>query len=680
MSLKGVGIEWRFKLVHGWAGKTLQIDLSTGKISTAPWIHEARMFLGARGGNAWLFVKHSKVNQDPYDPDAPLIFGAGALAGTGLIGASRMEVTTVSAAKTESHSYGNVGMGGSWSPELKFAGYDNIVIKGKADKPVYVFVYNDDVEIRDASSIWGRGTFETERLIREELDDPDVQVSSIGPAGENLAIQATVEHGYRSGTPVGSSMGAKRLKSVAVRGTKPVTVHNPERVLELNRRLVETVREARRRTGISITRDKGMDAYLQGFLAADAGVVGNYEGHDWRERPDVKRAYEENYIGEYYEKDIGCFGCPFPCQPLYSAPGVGACIWRCYPTYWPWKLWMTDLKSAFEATRMMTDLGMDNKEVATTVSWLMHLYHDGKVSSEDLDGVPFERGSPEALFETIRKVAFREGFGEALADGPVAFAKKLGPTAMDYLLHNQGLTMRTFEFRAEPGTALGEAISARGNSLRATTYHVVLWEKPAKDQYGGVDSGEMAESYSWAKRMFGTEEAIKATAYEGKPRALVYEMNGAAIADSLGYCTSMVRPGRVGAPGSQFGDTSYAFAAERFTAAMGIPMDEAGLFTIGERICNLERAIVVRDGRSRETDSIPDFFFEAPVPDGPQRGRRLDRERFERMKDEYYELRGWDVETGFPRRSTLEGLGLKEVADALEKHEKLAPESKSGEV
>ncbi len=666
-------------MVQGWAGKTLQIDLTTGKISTAPWGEEARMFLGARGGNAWLFWKHSKANQDPYDPDVPLIFGAGALAATGLIGASRMEVTTVSAAKTESHSYGNVGMGGSWAPELKFAGYDNVVVKGRAEKPVYVRVYNDEVEIRDASGVWGKGSFETEALIREELDDDDVQVASIGPAGENLAIQATVEQGYRSGTPVGAVMGAKRLKSVAVRGTRPVSVYDPEKILELNLQLVERVKEAKKRTGITIARNRGTDAYLQGFLAADAGVVGNYESHAWRNRPDIKRAYEENYISEYYEKEIGCFGCPFPCQPLYSAPEVGAAIWRCYPTYWPWKLWMTDLKSAFVAHRMMSDLGMDSKEVATTVSWLMHLYHDGKITADDLDGVPFERGNAEALLETVRKIAYREGFGEVLADGPVAFAKKLGKAAVDYLYHNQGLTMRTFEFRAEPGTALGEAISARGNSLRATTYHVVLWEKPAKDHYAGVDPGEIADSYAWSKEMFGTEEAIKATAYEGKPKSLIYEMNGAAIADSLGYCTSMIRPGRVGAPGSQFGDTSYAFAAERYTAATGIPMDEAGLFAIAERICNLERAIVVRDGRTRETDALPDFFFEVPVPDGPQEGRRLDREKFEKMKDEYYSLRGWDVETGLPYRGTLEGLGLKEVADALGKRKKLASKRKRKE-
>ncbi|MBA7630240.1 hypothetical protein ES703_37760 [subsurface metagenome] len=662
-------------MVQGWAGKTLQVDLSTGKVSTAPWRDEAKLFLGARGGNAWLFFKHSKVNQDPYDPDAPLIFGAGALAGTGLIGTSRMEATAISAAKTETHSYGNVGMGGSWAPELKFAGYDNIVIKGKSEKPVYLWVFNDEVEIRDAGEIWGKGTFKTEALIREELDDPDIHVASIGPAGENLAVQATIEQGYRSGTPIGASMGGKKLKSVAVRGTKPVSVHDPERILELNAELIEQYKQARKTTGgLSITRNRGTDAYLQGFLAGDAGVVGNYESHAWRERPEVMRAYEENFLGEYYEKEIGCFGCPFPCQPLYNVPGVGANIWRCYPTYWPWKLWMTDLKSAYSSTRMMTDLGMDSKEIATTISWLMHLYHDGKITDEDLDGVDFERGSSEALFETVRKIAYREGYGQALADGPVTLAKHLGEDAVRYLYQNQGLTMRTFEFRAEPGTALGEAISARGNSLRATTYHVVLWDKPAKGTYGGVSDEDAKASYAWSRKMFGTDKAIKATAYEGKPQALIYEMNGAAIADSMGYCATMIRPARTGAPGAQLGSTSYGFAAERFTAATGVPMDEAGLFTIGERVCSLERAIVVRDGKSRETDTIPEFFFDVPIPDGPQKGKKLDRAKFDKMKDEYYSLRRWDVKTGMPRRSTLEALGMKEVADVLEKQGRLGPE------
>ncbi|MBN2334835.1 hypothetical protein JXL21_04700 [Candidatus Bathyarchaeota archaeon] len=660
-------------MVYGWAGKTLQVDLSTGKVTTAPWDKDAKRFLGGRGGNAWLFWKNSKAGQSPLDPDAPVIFGSGALAGTGLIGTSRMEVTVVSAAKTVSHSLGNVGMGSSWAPELKFAGYDNVVVKGRSDKPVYLNIYNDAVEIRDASEVWGKGTFDTETLLKEEVDDVDAQVACIGPAGENLAVQATVEHGYRSGTPVGASVGAKKLKAVVVRGTGAVSVHDPDKVSELNSRLVEIVKDTKKRSGESIPRSDGMDAYLQGFIVGDAGVVGNYESHAWRDRPDIRKAYEESNLGEYFEKNIGCFGCPFPCQPLFDVPGEGACIWRCYPTYWPWKLWMTDLSAAFKGTRMMSDLGMDNKEIATIVSWLMHLQDMGAVSEKDLDGVNFDRGSAEALYETARKVAYREGYGNVLAEGPLAFAEKLGKKAMDYLYHNQGMTVRTFEFRAEPGTALGEAISARGNSLRATTYHVVLWDKPAKDNYAGVDPKEMADSYAWSKKMFGTEKAIVATEYEGKPAALIYEMNGAAIADSLGYCVSMIRPGRVGAPGSQFGDTSYEFAAERYNAATGVPADEASLFAAAERVCNIERAVVVRDGRTRATDTLPDYFFEAPVPDGPQQGKRLDRKLFEKMKDDYYTMRGWDPGTGLQREATLKKLGMADVAKELKKANKLAP-------
>jgi aldehyde:ferredoxin oxidoreductase len=660
-------------LVYGWAGRTLNVNLSKGKTSTEPWDEAGRMYLGGRGGNAWLFWKHSRPNQSPFEDDAPLIFGAGALAGTGLIGTSRMEVTAVSPSKTETHSYGNVGMGSFWAPELKFAGYDNIVIKGRAEKPVYLYVYNDDVEIRDAKGVWGRGVFDTEALIREEVGDEDAQVASIGPAGENLVVQSTVEHNYRSGTPLGAAMGYKRLKSVAVRGTKPVEVHDPEKVLELNRQLIERVRKAKA-LNVDIPRYKGMDAYLQGFLVGDAGVVGDYESHEWRERPSVKKAYEEGSMGDYYVKDVGCFGCPFPCQPLFDLPGTGACIWRCYPTYWPWKLWMTDLKESFKATRMMSDLGMDNKEIATIVSWLMHLYSDGKVTAADLDGVAFEKGSSEALFETIHRLAYRKGFGDTLADGPIALAKRLGPAAMEYLKHNQGLTMRTFEFRAEPGTALGEAISERGNSLRATTYHVVIWDKPAREGYLGMPKEQREAALAWSKRMFGTEKAIIATDYEGKPAVLIYEMDGAAVADSLGYCVSMIRPSRVGAPGSQMGDMSYDFAAERFTAATGVPMDEAGLFQAGSRICNIERAIAVRDGRSRETDTLHEYFFKVPIPDGPQKGRILDREKFEKMKDEYYSLRGWDVKTGLQKASTLRRLGMKDVADQLRKASRLAKE------
>ena len=174
--------------------------------------------------------------------------------------------------------------------------------------------------------------------------------------------------------------------------------------------------------------------------------------------------------------------------------------------------------------------------------------------------------------------------------------------------------------------------------------------------------------------MFGTPKAIMATEYEGKPAALIYEMNGAATADSLGYCTTMIRPGRTGAPGSQFGETSYQFAADRFKAVTGLDVDEAALFQYGERICNLERAIVVRDGRTRTAETLPEFFFKIPIPDGSQAGKMLDKGLFEKMKDEYYTLRGWDIETGWQTEQTLNKLGIADVAKELKKAKKLAPD------
>jgi aldehyde:ferredoxin oxidoreductase len=397
-------------------------------------------------------------------------------------------------------------------------------------------------------------------------------------------------------------------------------------------------------------------------------------------RTDIKQQYEEGYLGkENYAYPWGCFGCPFPCQPIFNIPEAGGImVWRCYPTYWPWRIWITDMKIAFEATRLMSDYGLENREIATEISWLMHLYRDGVISAKDTDGVPFDRGSKEALFATIRKVANREGFGAVLGEGPVAFAKKLGSKAQEYLIQSRGATMRTFDFRLEPGTALGEAISSRGNSLRATTYHLINWGARAKSEgIPGVTPEQHKVNKIWAKEKFGTDETINPFAYNGKPAALIFEMHGAAISDSLGFCTTHSRPERFGLPGSQAGDPSYKFAAERFTAATGMPLNESGLFQIAERIINVERAFVIRDGRTRATDTLPEFFFNKGIPDGPHEGRKLDKVKFERMKDEYYSLRGWDVHSGIPTRKKLEELDLKDIADNLKKTGKLTTSSKA---
>jgi len=655
--------------MYGYAGTILYINLTTGKIVKKPSAEYVKAFFGGRGVNAKLFFDEAKPNQSWMDPEAPLIFGAGALSGTGVIGTGKMEITSVSPAKTEEWSYGNVGIGSMLASEMKFAGYDNFVIKGKAEKPVYVFINNDDVEIRDAKEVWGKGIFATQDLIREQLDDKEVQVASIGQAGENLVVMATIEHGYRSGTALGAVMGAKKLKTVAVRGTKPIKVYDPEKILEYNEKTIEL------RSKRPSPQPQGKDPYGWYYLGSDAGIVGNYEGHTWRERPDVVKGFQAGYIGDYFYKRYGgCFGCPYACTPLYSIPEIGTAAYRCYASFWPWQVWQTDMKITFEAQRMMSNYGLESREVAVDVGWLMQLYNEGLITAKDTDGIPFERGSKEAFFSTIHKLAKREGFGDILANGPVPFAKKLGAEAEKRLIHNKGMTMRTFDYRCEPGTTLGEAVAARGNSHRASPYRFVNWEKPTVERGGERFNAEKPEDImaakEWAKKMFGTEQAINPFAYEGKPALLIYHQHEHAIMDSTSFCEGMARIGVGYGRGVNLG-VSWQFAIDRFVAATGMPMDEKKLYTIAERVINVERACVVRDGRSRATDTVPEFFFKVGIADGPQKGRKLDKTKFKKIQDEYYTLRGWNVETGVPTRVKLEELGLKDIANSLEKLGKL---------
>jgi aldehyde:ferredoxin oxidoreductase len=465
-------------------------------------------------------------------------------------------------------------------------------------------------------------------------------------------------------------MGAKKLKAIAVRGTKPINVYDPEKILEFNKKTIEL------RSKQPAPQPQGKDTYTWYFLGSDAGIVGNYEGHAWRERPDVVKGFQAGYIGDYfYTKYGGCFGCPYACTPLYTIPGIGAAAYRCYASFWPWQLWQTDMKITFEGQRLMSDYGLESREMAVDVAWLMQLYNEGVITAKDTDGIPFERGSKEAFFSTIHKVAKREGFGDILANGPVPFAKKLGSEAEKRLIHNKGVTMRTFDYRLEPGTALGEAICARGNSHRASPYRFVNWEKPTVERGGERYNAEKPDAIvaakKWAKKMFGTEQAINPIAYEGKPRMLIFHMHEHAIMDSIGFCEGMARIG-VGYGRGVNLDVSYQFAIDRFTAATGTSINEKQLMKYAEGIINVERACVVRDGRTRTTDTIPEFFFNVGIADGPWKGRKLDKVKFEKMQNDYYLHRGWDIQTGLPTRKKLEELNLKEIAYKLEKLGKLA--------
>jgi len=653
-------------MVYGWAGTILRIDLSKSKVSKTPSSEYTRLFVGGRGVNAKLMFEESKAGVSSLDPENPIIIGAGALVGTGVLGAVRLEITTKSPEQTP-EGFGNVGIGGSFAKELKFAGYDNIVVRGKAEKPTYICIENEEVELRDATGVWGRGVFETNSIMREDLGDPEVRIVAIGQAGERLVRLATIEHEYRSGTALGAVFGAKNLKAVVVRGTNGIKVHDPEAILAMNSKRIEEIKKSQEES-IRLKREQresyetpsivGADALSYWFEKTEMGIIGYFDGFEWS---DLEKTRGAPYIKERMMARTGC--CPISCIGIMRVPGCGTGVMRCYPFFWPWALRLTDMDKVFEANMLCSDYGIESRNLALTVSWLMKLYEEGIITAKDTDGIPMEWGSSDALIQTIHKLAKREGFGDVLADGVIGLAKKLGPKAESRLIHSRGVVPGTDELRCMTGTALGEAVDtskSTENTLAGT-----LWERYMKKM--GLEK-EIEEAYVRAEKTYGTKKAIIPWEYEGKPQMMMQQEHLEFLNDVLGICllTLGFEERLFGAPGMPI-PSVLPLHTLYFNAATGLNVNNEWLQAVAERSLNTERAYNVREGFTRNHDTISEKYFKEPVPNGPRKGMKLDKAKFEKMKDKYYKLRGWNVETGIPTRETYEKLGLKDIADELER-------------
>ena len=648
-------------MTYGYAGSILRINLTDESVSRTPTSEYARDLLGGRAINAKLMFEESEAGVSAFDPGNPVIIGAGLLVGTGVMGAVRHEITTRSPEQVP-EGFGNVGSGGTFGPEMKYAGYDHIVIKGKAKKPVYIHIENDEIFLRDASALWGKGIFETNKLIREELGDPEVAILAIGQAGERLVRVATIEHEYRSGTALGAVWGSKNLKAVVVRGTKGLKVHDAEKILELNQQMLSGI-EKKLKGYIEWCKENGrsylpypkyclgVDAVDEYLVQEEKAFTGYFKGIEWA---DLEKTRAVPYLMKRLVRQTGC--CPLSCIGLLKVPGVGTSVMRCDPFWWPWQLYLTDLDKSFEATRLCSDYGMDHQDIATPVSWLMQLYEDGIITAKDTDGVPMEWGSGDALIHVIHAVANRKGFGDALADGVLTLAEKLGPEAQALMVHRRGIVANSDEFRNQAGVALGTSVDTTCG--RENWYGDVVWDKHLKET--GRES-ELEEEYADAREAYGTEKAIIPWEYERKVEGVIEAEYFERISDIFGRCFFV--PKYAGHTGPIEFDVCKAVT--------GIDFDESQLNTFAEKALTLEKAYNVREGFTREDEEVDKFWFKEPIPDGPHKGKVLDRAKFEKMKDEYYKLRGWDTETSWPERGSYERLGLKDVANSLQKLGKL---------
>ena len=627
--------------MSGWAGRILLVDLSSGKIEVEVLSPDLKLkYLGGRGINSRLLYEGIKAGIDPLGPENLLIFGTGPLSGT-LAPASRF---TVTAKSPLTGILGDANCGGGFSAELKWAGYDHIVFKGAASKPVYLWIFDDQVEIRDASHLWGKTVPETEIMLKQELGDSEIQFAAIGPAGENqVGLACIIGSNYRGAarTGMGAVMGAKKLKAIAVRGTKGVKVEKPKEFFLLIEELCEKIRNSPIYPRLSVYGTPGLTTLLneRGYCSVrNLQKSGGFEEID---------KIDHEALMPFFVKSKSCVGCIIHCGHFFEIKegpyagekgggiefgAIGPFGTHCGISYAP---------AIFKMANLCNQYGVDVLGFSTILGFAMEWYQRGIITLDDLDGIPLEWGNYEAAIKIFYKMVKREGFGGLLGEGAVRAAAKIGRGAENYITHSKGLEWGHADIRAFKGYALNQATATRG-----------------ADHLRGIPGGELLGiPPEEAQKKFGTAEAALPTSYN-KARMVLHYQNLCTLADALEICkfnTEII--------GQGIGIEEMGRLLE---TATGVAMSKETLLEVAERIYNVERAFLVREGIRRKDDAVMGKQGQEAVASGPFKGERLDPDKFNQMLDEYYQLRGWDKKTGIPTRKTLEELGLNDIAAELD--------------
>lgn len=640
----------------GWVGKVLDIDLSNRKILVYPLDRDlAKRFIGGRGINGRMLFSLVQPNTDPLSPENVLIFGTGPLTGTpGATG--RFNVSFLSPA---TGLLGDSNSGGHWGPELKYAGYDFLILRGKADKPVYIEIQDNEVYIRDAADIWGLNVWEATASIRRKMKDPKVQVLAIGQAGEKLVRFAAIMSSLtRAAARCGSGavMGSKNLKAIAVKGSKGVNVADPSGVINKFQTLYK-----------AITTDYKFDFYPRygtPILTEGLSPLGLMPIFNWQQTQMegvVERLGGQTFVDKFAKKSRSCHGCFLHCDHYYQVsngkykgtqgPGLE---YETIVAFGP-RLGNLDFESILHMNNLANQYGLDTISTGGSISLAIDLFQQGILTKADTDGMELRWGDSDLLVNIIHKIANREGIGDLLAEGPYWMAQKIGRGAEKHVCHMKKLEPSLVEVRGHKAIALAFHTSTRGGDH--------LRGQPGAEIGGfrGVDPEIMA-------KRFGSADVGKPGVYDvvGKPRMVIWIQHFAAVVDAIEMCKFSTYWSRFPVEFEEFSDLLLVTTGVKFS-----PDD---LLTIGERIWNVEKAFNLRLGFGRESDLPCEKLQNETINGGPLEGERLHLDKFNNLLDSYYIMRGWDQYTGRPKRSKLEELNLGDIADELARYGQIVEE------
>ncbi len=633
--------------MYGWMGIVLRVDLSSGKI-TREALNEklARQYIGGRGLNARVLFDEVKSDVDPLGPNNKLIIGVGPCNGTVVPGSQRF---TVSHKSPLTGIYADGNSGGSFGATIKYAGYDMVIIEGRSENPVYLWIDDDRVEIRSAHHLWGKTTRAASREIMQEVQDPDISTVMIGPAGEHLVKFANVvaDVGRALGrTGVGAVFGSKKLKGIAVRGTKGVRVADPA-ALEKAVREVYAAWENNRVMYNLVAKYGPSRGSLRygGMLAHQNNRGGDPKG--WLSM----MSYENQ--ADRYVKPRACFSCPHACDHMYvvtRGPFKGAYgegIELSPPMDYGTKIGLYDLDAMLAMGALGDELGMDYFDSSGAVAYAMECFEKGILTEADTDGLRLAWGDQDVIPKLLRMIAYREGIGDVLAEGLKRAPEIIGKGSEKFAIQAKGMALTSRDGRTSKGWALQYAVSSRGPChIRA------FIPESMPDSGWDVAVEDTLKKYKDPKNRL---------LEEGKAELVYWYENLLAFKNCLEICLFTSDPWMFSKEAEKF--SMPGMLARFYNATTGANIGEEDVLHIGERIVNIERAYNVRLGLTRKDDALPDRMTKEPMPDGFAKGQVVD---LQPMLDEYYGFRGWDKESGLPTKKKLLELGLDDIADELE--------------
>ena len=598
--------------MYGWIGNVLRVNLTDGTFRREPLREDlARDYLGARGLGTRYFVDEVDPTVDPLSPENKLFFVAGPLTGTLGTSAGRFNVVAKSPL---TGTIGASNSGGYWGPELKFAGWDMVVLEGVSPKPVYLYLYNDKAELRDASSLWGKETHEATDLLLAETD-PEAKVACIGPAGENQVLLANImndKHRAPGRGGMGAVMGSKNVKALVVRGTKGVQVADKEGFLD-------AVKRARAKLAAHPVTSGGLPLYGTNVLVNILNQSGGLPTRNFQtgvfDRAD--KTGGETQRDTRLHRNKGCFGCTIACGRVSFAadPFAGEGEGPEYETSWSFgaDCEVDDIDAIAKANYRCNELGLDTISLGSTVACAMELVERGYVDPQ-IVGSDLRFGNARAMVDLVDQVGYRRGFGELVGQGSWRLASHFGHPELSMTVKKQ--EMPAYEPRAIQGIGLNYATSNRGGC------HV--------------------RGYLISPEILGVPQKLDPQSIEEKPAWDKIFQDLTAAVDSAGMCLF-----------TTFGIGGEEIAAQ-LAAATGVPYTAEEVLKVGERIWNMERLFNLKAGFTAADDTLPDRLLKDPMPEGPHKGKVS---QVPEMLPRYYEARGWDAQ-GVPTPEKLAELGL----------------------